>query len=385
MNKKNGLTLNGLVLPNFIFILLCIGMIFVGSYLTNHFFHIFYPSGVAESSSLCDINQFWGCDKATRSELGTIFGVPTSLFGIIIGLIGLITGFVGKEGFERTTKIVFLINLVLCIVLFLYSLALLNSLCPMCTVYYVLSALTYFMLHKYSQLPLKLDPKATSVFFLMAIVPMIGLHFYINEKEKEVSTLASSYVIQFNNLKNYGDPANESPYKIHMSTENFSDAPIRISVFSDFQCPYCNEIAKQIPELIREFKGAINIQYLFYPLDGSCNTKMKGGMHPYACQAAYLAACDVDKFVEIHDYIFEHQNEISPKNLTQWATKFDLTAECFENADIHDQIQQTLNTGEQYNLRSTPTIIVNGKKLEGLIPTVHLKSILRSLIPKNEK
>jgi protein-disulfide isomerase len=165
-----------------------------------------------------------------------------------------------------------------------------------------------------------------------------------------------------------------------MGTQNFKDAPIRISVFSDFQCPYCQAVADQMPELIKEFGSKINIQYMFYPLDASCNSKMKGGMHPYACQAAYLAACDTEKFSKIHDYIFEKQSEINYENIKKWTKKFGLTENCLENKNVQDQIQQTLNAGDQFNLKSTPTIIINGKKLEGMIPTVHLKAILRSLI-----
>jgi protein-disulfide isomerase/uncharacterized membrane protein len=382
MESKKSLTLNGLVLPNFLYVLVSVGMIFVGVYLTNHFFSTFYPEGLSQSSSLCNISNFWGCDKATNSPLGTIAGMPTSIFGIIMGVIGLFTAFAGTPAIEKTTKTITLLNLVACLLLFVYSLVILKSLCPMCTAYYVLSLLAYLLFYKYSDFSLGFDPKITSSFAALVIIPVIALNFYIGEKKEKKATLAKSYIGQFNELKNYGDPAVESPYKIHKGTEKFEDAPIRITVFSDFQCPYCQAVAEQMPSLIREFKNKINIQYMFYPLDATCNSQMKGGMHPYACKAAYLAACDQTKFAEVHDYIFQKQSEINLESLKDWGKKFELGENCAENKAIQDQIQQTLNAGNQYNLKSTPTIIINGKKLEGLVPTVHLKAILNSLIKK---
>ncbi len=382
MNNKKTLTLNGLTLPNFIFVLISVAMIFVGAYLTNHYFDTLYPDGIGGASTLCNINDFWGCDKATQSSLATIMGMPTSIFGIIMGLIGVITGFVGNANLEKTTKTILFINLVFCAILFIYSLASLGGLCPMCTVYYVLSLAAYLMMHKYSELSFGIDMKTGAGFAALLIIPVIGFNVYLGQKTKEKASLSISYVDQFNSLKSYGDPAVESPYKIHMATKNFADAPIRISIFSDFQCPYCQKVADQVPQIINEFRDKVNIQYLFYPLDSSCNKAMKGSMHVHACHAAYLAACDKEKFAEVHDYIFEHQSEINRANIKSWTAKFGLSEKCFENKNVQDQIQQTLNAGEQYSLRSTPTIIINGKKLEGLVPFVHLKAILNSLLNK---
>ncbi len=380
MSNQKTLTLNGLVLPNFIFLVLSIAMIFTGLYLTNHWFDTFYPSGISESSSLCNLSEFWGCDKATRSPLGSILGTPTSLFGIIMGIFGLMTAILGKRELEKTAKVIFTTNFILCLVLLVYSLIALGGLCPVCTIYYVLSTAVFFLFFKYSSLNYAIDPKFAGLFLGILIIPMIAANVYIGNKEGAIKKLSQSYISQFQSLKEYGDPAFESPFKVHQQIENFADAPIRISIFSDFQCPYCAEVSKIIPALISEFKDKIAIQYLFYPLDSSCNPKMKGSMHPYACYASYLAACDTNKFREVHDFIFDHQSEINFDNLKLWAKKFGLSEACFEDSKIKDQIQQIMGNGEQYQLQSTPTLIINGRKIEGLIPTPHLIPILKSLV-----
>lgn len=383
MENKNSLTCNGLTPLNFLSLCLSIGMIFVGVYLTNHFFDTVYPTGITGESTLCNISDFWGCDKATLSPLGVIAGMPTSIFGVVMGIIGVLTSLTRPLKIEQVTKTALLINFVACVILFIYSLAVLKSLCPMCTAYYILSAFLFFLYHKYSSLPYGLDLRVASLFLVILLVPLVFMNYKISVKEGEKASLANSYVAQFNSLKNYGPPTYISDYKIHMASEKFADAPLRITVFSDFQCPYCKVVAEQMPELVSEFKDKINIQYMFYPLDPSCNKEMKGGLHAHACNAAYLAACEQEKFVKVHDYIFQKQNEINSENLKLWAKKFELSESCLKDENIQDKVQQTLNAGTQYNLRSTPTMIINGRKIEGVIPSVHLKPILRSLL-KNE-
>jgi len=380
MQNQTTLTTNGMTPKNFLFLFFSVLMIFVGLYLNNHYMQTMYPEGIQNSSSLCDISSFFNCDTTTKSMFGNIMGVPTSLFGVILGLLGLITSIGGNKKLEDTTRFVFLINAVICLALFIYSLAALGSLCPMCTLYYVLSFASLFLLIKNTSAPLiNIDVKVSLIVLAFIILPSFVAKSYLQGKEEKKNVLTKSYIEQFHQLKTYGDPAIESPFKLNKATEKFSDAPIRISIFSDFQCPYCKSVAEQMLPIIEEFKDKINVQYMFYPLDSSCNQKMEGSMHPYACQAAFLAACDEAKFEKIHDHIFANQEKINVENLKKWEADFGLSG-CFENSKNFDVVQQTMSSGLQYELRSTPTIIVNGKKLEGLIPSVHFKGILNSLL-----
>lgn len=379
MNEKRSVTLNGLVLTNAIFLGLSIIMILLGAYLTNHYYSVMFPSGIDSGTGLCNISEFWGCDSATKSGMGTILGVPTSIFAIVMGICGIFAAFANNEGFEKTMKTVLAINLAACVILFIYSLVVLGSLCPMCTVYYIVSALAFLVFFMKSDYGFGFDPKALGVFAAILLIPSIGVALNIKGKVDNQSAQASSFVTQFNALKDYGTPSFESPYKLHMSTEKFEDAPLRITIFSDFQCPFCASVATQFDDIMEEYKDTINVQYMFYPLDIACNKDMKRSLHAYACQAAYLAACDTEKFKEIHDYIFANQKDVNAANLTKWEKKFGLSG-CFENADNQDVVQQTLDTGKFYKLRSTPTMVINGKKIEGGIDPVMLRAILDSII-----
>ena len=104
------LTTEGLTIPHVIYVLLSLAMVGVSIYLTSHYYEVHFPTGLGKTSSLCDINQFWSCDKTTLSALGSIFYVPTSFFGLIIGLIGIFGAIFSSDEVERTNKFLIYLN-----------------------------------------------------------------------------------------------------------------------------------------------------------------------------------------------------------------------------------------------------------------------------------
>ena len=379
MTEKRSVTLKGLVLPNALFLALSVAMILIGAYLTNHYYQVMFPTGLDSGTGLCNISEFWGCDNATKSGMGTILGVPTSIFAIVIGLCGIIAAFMGTVGFEKTIKTVLAINLAACTLLFIYSLVALGSLCPMCTAYYVVSLLAFLIFWKKSDYGFGFELKPLAIFTAVLIVPSFAAALNIQSRIASQEAQANSFIAQFNALKGYGKAPYESPYKLHMATENFEDAPIRVTIFSDFQCPFCQNVANQFDDIMEEYKDTMNVEYMFYPLDITCNKDMQRSLHPYACQAAYLAACDKDKFKKVHDHIFANQKDINANSLKEWEEKFGLDG-CLDNEANKQVVQNTLDAGKFYKLRSTPTMIINGKKIEGGIDSAMLRAILDSII-----
>lgn len=63
-------------------------------------------------------------------------------------------------------------------------------------------------------------------------------------------------------------------------------APIQITVFSDFQCPYCASLAKTLAVVVTDDPGRLFVRHRHYP---------RGASHPYAEEAALAAECAVDQ------------------------------------------------------------------------------------------
>jgi uncharacterized membrane protein len=382
MDNQKSLTLKGMTGVNFLFVLISVAMIGVSIYLTTHFYEALFPTKLGGAKSLCDLSSFFNCDAATFSPLSNFWGVPISFLGIIVGSLFLFSSLMPSTALEKTTSAVAKYNAIGCLALFLYSLIVLKSLCPFCTIYYVLSFTSLFLIWKHginSWLP---DMK-TSFFWGALILVGSFLFFKTTEGKKDTQNkLNVSIVDQFKKLPDLGDPDVDSPYIIHQSTKAFKDAPLRMTIFSDFQCPFCKVVADQMPELIRRYSTKINVQYMFFPLDAKCNSNVKTRFHDSACDAASLAACDEKKFLEVHDYIFENQSKLNSNFLGEMTSQFDLK-NCIDNQDINNKVITLINQASKFNLKSTPTIILNGKKIEGSIPNTQFFAIFDSILAGN--
>jgi protein-disulfide isomerase len=263
-------------------------------------------------------------------------------------------------------------------VLFFFSLFVLGSLCPFCTAYYALSGICFYLFWRYGRNEWLPDLKVAGLWAAILLVGSFFMYQNTKEKEEKKNHLNTSVVQQYRQLPNLGEADMESPYKIHMATKNFADSPIRMTIFSDFQCPFCKVVSEQLPDLVRRYGDKLSIQYMFYPLDNKCNPNVKHAMHEYACSAAMLAACDPKKFLDVHDEIFAHQDQLAEGALKDIAARHNLT-NC-ETDEMKNIVISTINQGTKFNLKSTPTIIVNGKKIEGSIPSNQFFAIFDDIL-----
>lgn len=376
---KKSLTMNGFTGMHALHLINSFAMLIVSFYLTMHYFEVHFPEQLGGSSGLCDFSSFWNCDGATHSGAAAIMGVPTAFFGLIVSLLFLCSSLMPSESQEKTCSLVAKANFAGCIILFIYSLVTLGSLCPFCTLYYVLSGVAVLLYTKFGMNSFKPDIKVSLIWFVVLAVGMGGMVKYSHGKTEKVQKLNDQIVGQFNNLPDLGNPDIESPYILSSNGTSFKDAPIRIVVFSDFQCPFCKIVAEQMHVLMRRYKKHLNVQYFFYPLDNACNSEIKSSFHEKACQAAYLAACDPKVFSSLHDEIFAIQDKLTSGALDELAAKKKMTA-CFTDPKNKEIVVGLINQAQKFNVKSTPTIIVNGKKIEGSIPNAQFEAIFNSII-----
>jgi len=152
-----------------------------------------------------------------------------------------------------------------------------------------------------------------------------------------------------------------------------STAPIWIVVVSDFQCPYCKVWHDQtFDALKREFvqTGKVRLAYLHFPLP----------QHQHAQQTAEASMCAgaQGKFWEMHDVIFDTQNEWSPlppqsayfKGLASRAGVDPIAfGRCIDSGTMRAIVEADLERGRAAVIRSTPTFLIgNTERLEGTAP-----------------
>lgn len=355
----------------------------ISAYLTNHYYQIIFPQDL-RVGVLCDISQFWNCDAAALSPLGNIFNVPTSLFGVGLGLLIAFGGLLQKESVTRTNFFLAIVNLVGCIFLLGYSLFFLHGLCPGCTIYYVLSLATvivFFFVESFPPIP-KLSTLFLSGFFVLALLGTAYGYNYERFNKQDEAIAKWIEALRQEELHNNVDLGFDFP--LQKSTTPFADAPLRITVFSDFQCPWCKVVGEELTKIGHRYRGRINIRYIFFPLDPSCNNLIKNNKHPLACAAARLSYCAKDQFRSVHDDIYDHQQNLSYDWLLKKAEHLNVT-HCFESEESKNAIKILVDKTDSFPLDGVPTLIINERKLSGMVPTRALIALLDALLSESKK
>ncbi len=91
--------------------------------------------------------------------------------------------------------------------------------------------------------------------------------------------------------------------------------------------------------------------------------------HKFARKAAMavLAAEDKGKFWQFHDLLFKNVSKINDKKIKEIALELGFDEKEFEQAmkapAILTQINQDLRDGKKAGVRGTPTIFINGRRL----------------------
>ncbi len=364
-----------------ILIAFSVSMSVASLYLLNHHFETFFPTGISQGV-ICNINSFFNCDTVAYSPIASLFSVPIALFGMLAGLFLLLGSILPSVSFEGTNNFLAKVNFVGCILLFLYSILILKHLCPVCTLYYIFSGVVAVLFWKYSEITAP-SLKIISIYLAITIAASLITILYVKGKEANRDILANTLIKDYDSYPNLGSPETPSPYRLASAAERFENAPLQLTIFSDFQCPSCELLSKMMEKVIPRYAGKINIQYFFYPLDMACNPEMTRPMHQFACQAAYLASCSGPHFKEVHDQIFAQMETLSDQWLADKAKAIG-AYDCMSSSQTKEQVQKQIEAAKPFNVKSTPTFLLNGVKIEGAIPLNQLFILLDELLKRVE-
>jgi protein-disulfide isomerase len=158
-----------------------------------------------------------------------------------------------------------------------------------------------------------------------------------------------------------------------------ADAPVVVTEFSDFGCPYCAFFARTVfPELRREFIDGGSVRWLHVPI--------VIGSLPSSDVAAHAAACAGDRgeFWAMHQRLFDHQAQwqsaAEPEGIfARYAEEIGLPSGTFDTcmaAARRADVEHANEMAYVADVRATPTFFINGKRLEGALPLEQWREIL---------
>ncbi len=140
-----------------------------------------------------------------------------------------------------------------------------------------------------------------------------------------------------------------------------ADAPVVITEFSDFQCPYCSHLGPVVEQIIRKYPKEVKLVFKFMPLIF---------IHKFAMNAsiASLAAGKQGKFWEYHDELFMNYDKLSDRKFVEIAKLVGLDMDRFKKDMKDPAIRRLINRDMQEayrnNVRGTPTLFLNGRILK---------------------
>jgi protein-disulfide isomerase len=147
-------------------------------------------------------------------------------------------------------------------------------------------------------------------------------------------------------------------------------APITLIEFSDFECPVCRGLHDALRGILPKYPQ-VKVIFKDFPLDT---------IHPWARTAALAGRCayhqDPKAFWKVYDLIYDNQDLISASTawdkMLDFAGRSGLNAEAFKSCMASPQaaaeLDASLANGQLLEVRSTPTIFVNGRRISTADP-----------------
>jgi protein-disulfide isomerase len=215
-------------------------------------------------------------------------------------------------------------------------------------------------------------------YLLLALVAVVGLGaiVYLVTRPSSVS-IPANVTIQASDTSGFRGYIKGSP-----------TAPVEITEFADYQCPFCQTFATlQMPAIQERLiaTGRLRWRYRDFPLQ----------QHAYARLAAHSAACgdEQGKYWEQHNRIYEGQQDWATGNAGSLfrnyakAVGLDLGRydACMKAGKYAGRIQASYNEGVQLGVSSTPTLLVGNRLYRGRIDSDAITKLVDSLAPRSAK
>ena len=197
--------------------------------------------------------------------------------------------------------------------------------------------------------------------------------FLRDRDEKEIrNTFISKLEQKHKVVRNLG------PFRFDVKTDGHPSiganaAPVKLVLFSDFQCPFCRDFSATLKEIVKNFDDKVQLVFRQFPLTS---------IHANAQRAAEASLCarDQKRFREMHDLLFENQDNLTEENILAKIKPLELDTEkfreCLASGRHKSEIKEDIRAGYAAGADSTPTLFINGIYLGGNQPYEFIASII---------
>lgn len=138
-----------------------------------------------------------------------------------------------------------------------------------------------------------------------------------------------------------------------------ADAPVTLVEYGDYECSHCGHAYKIVKALQKRFGSQLRFVFRNFPLRE---------IHAHAEAAAEAAefAGKQGKFWEMHDLIFENQQDLSDALLSDLAKRLKLDARALARSldigEFAERVTTDFAGGVRSGVNGTPTFFINGQR-----------------------
>lgn len=358
-----------------------LALLIVFAYLTYH--HYMTKMGLS-GTSLCHINSALNCDAAALSKYSEIFSIPIAVLGFSYALIMLGTSLFVKFGWTEESpgfififKVLTLFSSLVSIVLLIISSTVLKVYCPFCLVSYFISFfITYTVFSSSHSSKFSFNQVTQEKSFLITLCCIPVLAWFISGSISDnfgLSTLAKIVPEKIYSWQN--SPSVSFDESLGLIKNSQTSPQATLVEFADFKCPHCKNAAQTFKLF---FSSQKNVKFVFkpYPLDGTCNPSIPNKGDGSRCELAGWVLCaekNHQKGWEVYYWIFENQENLSfssdlTESLNEVSKIYSLNPTelktCATSAETFEIIKKTSLEGDAAKITGTPSIFLNGKKLD---------------------
>jgi protein-disulfide isomerase len=154
-------------------------------------------------------------------------------------------------------------------------------------------------------------------------------------------------------------------------------SPLTLVEYGDYECPYCGQAYPIIKQVQKRLGPKLRFVFRNFPVTQ---------VHPHAQHAAEAAECAAtqNKFWEMHDYLYEHQQALDDKHLEKYAGELGLDLARFKNdMSMHAaRVREDFLSGVRSGVNGTPTFYIDNIRYNGSWDLETLLKTLNSTIEK---
>ncbi len=188
----------------------------------------------------------------------------------------------------------------------------------------------------------------STVVVTIAALSMVGVRIYERLSATRAGSGHEQRVAAWRELASYGNRIG-SP-----------NAPVTVTEFTDFQCPFCKETAADLRQIRHDMGVSVAIVVRYFPLPG----------HKFAQPAAEAAECAARQgaFERFHDLLFDSQAEIGTRAWTDFAAAAGVPdpvafRDCVSNHAGAAAVARDRAAGERHGVTATPTLLINDREI----------------------